>query len=233
MPADSVITVWVPTAETVESPDSTFTERHRIAVSRFKFLKISTRKFTAQLKCQGFAAAVNKQISGRLLMLVDADTFCRCPFSLPDDVCEKVLGGRIALARDVIQRFSECHNNPRAPWYIAPEFRGTYVNSGVILCAKTSGDLFDIFRDTAGNPAFLRGRYNDQKIINYVMHTRFSGRLALLPVEYNGIYRRLNSRTIIGHIAGGAGRPHRKVRGRKVPRSELHEKLCLDILDKV
>lgn len=189
---------------------------------RFPFRQIGQAKFTSQLKCQAFWFAVSQAGDDELLFLVDADTFCRKPLVIPRRMEEEILAGKIGLAPDIEDRH---FSNPADPWYLAPEERTVYVNSGVILASRAGLPMFAMFRALSRQPPFLEGPFNDQKVINFAMGKYFRQKLLLLGRAFNAIGQGASRSFIIGHCAGGAG-----MLGTH-PRKQAHLQRCARLLE--
>src|SRR5262249_46992000 len=127
----------------------------------------------------------------------------------------------IGLAPDIEDHHSR---NPADPWYLPPAERLPYVNSGVILASKRAQGLFERFCELSGQEAFLRGPFNDQKVINFALGKYFRDKLFLLDKAFNDIGRAFSTRTIIGHFAGGAGYLA------KQPRKRAHQTACAGLV---
>jgi hypothetical protein len=125
------------------------------------------------------------------------------------------------LVPDIADHHSQ---TPTDPWYLTAKERLTYVNSGVIFASLGSLELFRTFRDLSGQDDFLRGPFNDQKIINFALGKYFSDRLRLLDEVYNQIRQPFPPATIIGHFAGGAG--YLAGQSRKL----AHQQTCSEVL---
>jgi hypothetical protein len=191
-------------------------------IKSFEMARVSDRKYTSQLKCQGFYQAVCDTPPGGLLLLVDADTCCKARLSFSATVTEQILAGGIGLVPDTANRHT---SNPKEWSYVKPERRLQYVNSGVILTSAEALPLFARFRDMAVNAEFLCGPFNDQTIINYALAQYFPSHLVILDKRYNGLRSFLSPKTLITHCAGGAG-------GLRTGgfRERTHTKMCLDVL---
>jgi len=187
------------------------------SLQKFPFRPISEKKFTSQLKCQAYLFAVSQLNEGDLLFLVDADTCCLKPLVVPPDVESAIRSGKIGLASDIADHHSR---NPADPWYLAPTERLTYVNSGVILVSRHAQGLFERFCELSQQEDFLRGPFNDQKVINFALGKYFRDKLLLLDKAFNDIGRAFSTRTMIGHFAGGAGYLA------KQPRKRAHQTAC-------
>lgn len=188
---------------------------------RFPFRRIGQTKFTSQLKCQAFWFAVSQADAGELLFLVDADTFCRKPVRVARAIEREILSGKIGLVPDIEDRH---FRDPGEPWYLAPEERTAYVNSGVILASHAALPMFKTFRALSRQPRFLQGPFNDQKVINFALGKFFRQNLLLLDRSYNAIGQPPSRAFFIGHCAGGAG-----LLG-KHPRKQTHLSLCAALL---
>jgi hypothetical protein len=221
LPNPSAVSIWVPKWERLKPRIQANAKRYGFQIRKFRLKLVSYLKFTSQLKCQGFLAAASELREDELLLLVDADTFCRRALSFSVEVLAVVQGGGIALAPDLIDRHIV---NPKDPCYLAPEERVSYVNSGVILAGKKSLSMFRKFRELSERPRFLRGQFNDQKVINYALGKYFKGRLALLGREYNHMRDHAGSGALIGHCTGGAGCLSRQ------PRETVHRRICRALL---
>jgi len=203
----AVVSVYVPEQEPITLQLSENSARFGFAVKRFKLQLISAHKYTSQLKCQGFVQALMDVPDDRLLLIVDADTYCLKPVHFEEEIIQEVRTGKIAIVPDVADRHE---NKPGRPWFLAKEKRLRYVNSGVILATNKALPLFERFLALAKDPQYLDGPFNDQNIINFALGEFFPKSLILLDKRFNGMARYLNDQTVIGHFAGGAGRIHQR-----------------------
>jgi|ERR1700722_18563610 len=224
-PAAAAVQVLIPAGEQQSPVLNQHAALYKFSVNEFPFKRISQNKFTSQLKCQGYLHIVSATPTGDVLLLVDADTYCTRPLILSGTLKKEIGTGKIGMVRDVKDRH---FNRPRCPWYLRPEERVPYVNSGVILTTRSSIDLFDTFASLSAEERFLRGPFNDQKVINYALGKFFRDRLVILDSIYNGMRKYLTAETIIGHCAGGAGRFGSSMQNRKA----AHQKICQNILDR-
>jgi hypothetical protein len=191
------------------------------SVKKFPFHPISEKKFTSQLKCQAYLFAVSQLREREPLFLVDADTCCFKPLTVPLELKSAIQSGKIGLVPDIADHHSQ---NPADPWYLTPQERLTYVNSGVILASRDSLRLFEVFRKLSEQEPFLRGPFNDQKIINFALGKYFRNKLLLLDKAYNNIGFEFSKKTIIGHFAGGAGHLGNQ------QRKHAHQAACAELL---
>lgn len=215
------IFVFIPESESQLTTLKTYSRRFRFSVKSFPFVRVSERKFTSQLKCQGFLFALSAFRDDELVLFVDADTYCLKSIHFSKEVQTAIADGKIGFVPDVKCR--HC-SRPEKPWYLRPDERVTYVNSGVILASPKSMDFFEKVAALSSEDAFLRGPFNDQKVINFALGRHFKDRLLLLDNVYNGMSKYRTAMTVIGHCAGGAGRFSGTVR------SELHKSICGEIL---
>jgi hypothetical protein len=216
------VSVLLPRRERPSALLKTHAQKFGFKIRQFPFRPVGEAKFTSQLKCQAFCFALSESRNGEILFLVDADTYCVKPLTLSSDIQSAILGGKIGLAPDIEDRHFRA---PTAPWYLNPEERTTYVNSGVILASRASLDMFKTFRKLSRQPPFLHGPFNDQKVINFSLGKHFRNRLLLLSEIYNAINNRTSSATIIGHCPGGAGRLGSH------PRKQVHLGICAGLLN--
>lgn len=220
MKESAVVSVYVPEEEALQTQLSQPSARYGFAVKRFSLKLVSQRKFTSQLKCQGFMRALLDLPEDRLLLIADADTYCLKPVRIDESVEAPLREGKIGLVPDVMDRHE---SNPDRPWFVPKEKRTRYVNSGVIFASKQARPLFEKFASLANDPTYLDGPFNDQNIINFALGQFFRDRLVLLEPRFNAMAKYLNVDSVIGHCAGGAGRIEQ--------RCEKHRKECLRILD--
>jgi hypothetical protein len=219
------VTVLLPAQERICRLLRAHSEEFGFGIEKFAFTQVSPAKFTSQLKCQGFYHAVSGMNEEDVLFLVDADTYCAKPLTLKPTTKSAILAGKIGLVQDV----RDNHSRNRAdPWYLTNEERKTYVNSGVILCSRSAAGLFKVFKRLSGTPRFLRGPFNDQKVINFALGKYFGDKLVLLDKIYNGMRGFRSRDTAIGHCAGGAGR----IAEGEAERKREHKFLCGQILDR-
>jgi hypothetical protein len=191
-------------------------------IKKFPLKLVSDRKFTSQLKCQGYFAALHAARNDEILLFADADTVCLRPFLLPIRIKQMLFKGQIALVPDIANNHSK---NPDDPWHLPINEQLTYVNSGVLIAAREALPLFERFVELSQQPAFLNGPFNDQKVINFALGKFFRSNLVLMNRRYNSIGRAFPNGTIIGHFAGGAG--HLEHQRRRL----LHHEACHLILD--
>jgi hypothetical protein len=218
-----LVTVLVPEQESPSDLLIRHADKYGYTIEKFPLRIVIEQKYTSQLKCQGFCHAVSKIINEDLLLLVDADTCSMRPLNFSQETRAGVLSGKIGLAPNRID-FNR-GVNPAKPWYLRPDERTTYVNSGVILASRGSLDMFECFSHLSGRPDFLRGRFNDQKVINFALGKYYKDRLWLLDRAYNTKDQLLSDETIICHYLGGAGSLGAQ------PRKEAHEKMCARLLN--
>ena len=223
VPVPAGVSVWLPEGEFQQDGLAIAGMKHGFVMRHFPFRQVSDQKFTSQLKCQAFVAAVARTQPDDLLFIVDADTCCLQPLAVPEAIAQAVLGGKLALAPDIEDRHFP---SPEDPWYLPPEGRLPYVNSGVILTGRRALDLFVEFRDLSEQPRFLHGPFNDQKVINYALGKSHRHRFVALPAEYNAILP--HPQPLITHFAGGAGELGRPGNSRK----ETHRQLCHRVLQR-
>jgi hypothetical protein len=215
------VSVLLPRGETPLPLLKAHARKFGFKIREFSFRPVGETKFTSQLKCQAFWFALFHSRPGEILFLVDADTYCLKPLKLSAGIQSAILGGKIGLAPDIEDRH---FRSPADPWYLTPEERTTYVNSGVILASRASLDMFKTFRGLSRQPPFLQGPFNDQKVINFALGKYFRNKLLLLSEAYNAIDDRVSSATIIGHCPGGAGRLGSH------PRKQVHLRICAGLL---
>jgi hypothetical protein len=220
----SAVSVLLPVGEKTWRLLGAHAKEYGFGIAAFPFTQKSAAKFTSQLKCQAFYYAVSRLGHDDLLFLVDADTYCAKPLTLKPRLKSAILAGKIGLVPDV--RDNHCRN-PAEPWYLTAGERKTYVNSGVILCSRSAAGLFKVFKRLSGTANFLRGPFNDQKVINFALGKYFGDQLLLLDKAYNGMRQFRSPATIIGHCAGGAGR---LAEGAALRKRE-HKFLCARILN--
>ncbi len=219
--ATGTVTIYSPAGEKTSEQLVHLSEKYAFQNRAFAFTEVSERKYTSQLKCQGFHEAVQNVADGELLLLVDADTYCRKPIRISAALCRQLLTGKLGMVRDVIERHEK---QQKGWWYVEPERRLPYVNSGVIATSRRAARLFARFREMAMDPLFLSGPFNDQTIINVALAKEFPQALVLLDRCFNGMRTFLNDETVIGHCAGGAGKlAHSK-------RQRSHLECCAELL---
>jgi hypothetical protein len=196
------VSVLVPAKEPLTKLLSSQARKFGFDIARFSFRQISDEKYTSQLKCQAYAAAVSQLKDDDLVLFADADTCCLREITLPVRVLRAVLPGNVGMVRDIADRH---FRSPQAPWYLAPAHRLIYVNSGVILASGRSLELFRKFLELSQRPEFLCGPFNDQKVINYALGMHFRERLVLMQRKHNWIGPPFAPSTVVAHYAGGAG----------------------------
>ena len=215
------IFVFIPESENQLTTLKAYSRRFRFSVESFPFVRVSERKFTSQLKCQGFLFALSAFRDDELVLFVDADTYCLKAIHFSKEIQTGIAGGKIGFVPDIKCR--HC-SRPEKPWYLQHNERATYVNSGVILTSSKSLDFFKKVAALSSEDAFLRGPFNDQKVINFALGRYFKDRLLLLDNVYNGMSKYRTAMTVIGHCAGGAGRFAGTVR------NKLHKNICGQIM---
>ena len=217
------VLVLIPSSEPVRRILNAHARKFGFSIGRFPFRQISESKYTSQLKCQAYAAALSELKRGEIALFADADTCCVRPLSFPVAVVSSVHTGGIGLAPDIADRHFISRSDP---WYLAPEERLPYVNSGVILASTKSIERFRRFRALSEQPKFLCGPFNDQKIINYAMGKYFRDGLVQLDQKYNSIGPPFAASAVIAHHAGGAGWLAQQ------RRKAIHQAHCAEILEK-
>ncbi len=222
LPESKNVSVLLPDQEAVIDPLEDHSLKFGFQIERFPLLAAKDEMFTSPLKCQAFLFAVSHLHPDELLFLVDADTCCLKPLHVAPEIEAEIAQGKIGLAPDIEDRHFQKETDP---WYLAPEERTPYVNSGVILAAATSLDLFKSFQELSKQPLFLHGPFHDQKVINFALGKQFRNRLVLLDNIYNGINPFLSARTLIAHFAGGAGFLGSQAR------KTAHQELCCGVLN--
>ncbi len=218
----TLLAVLIPEQEKPTDLLQQHSSQYGFAISHFPLKLVSKRKFTSQLKCQGFYTAVSMLKSQELIFLVDADTYCLKPLTLERSTINEILNGNIGMVPDVNDNHFQ---EPGSPWFLSSEERTTYVNSGVILVSHSSIPLFEKFLELSVLPQFLHGPFNDQKVINYALGKFFREKLILLNTKFNGMRRYLSPGTVIGHCAGGAGGLMSNCQ-----RKEHHQQICFSML---
>jgi hypothetical protein len=228
--ADIRIGIWSPRGTATSNTFGKWERDFGIERHLFPLRIVSNQKFTAQLKCQGFVNIVADLASDEIAIIVDADTYCRAPFQVSASILGAIDGGNIGIARDIGNRFRACHSNIGRKWHLPLDRRVAYVNSGVIMASGRTLDILERIRELSFDPAFLTGRYNDQKIVNFAVNNWFGARLLLLPRTYNDMSLGNGGSSMIVHLAGGAGRLQKKRRRTETPRYILHVQRCISIL---
>ena len=190
------------------------------AIEQFPFTLKDRTKFTSQLKCQTFAWQIARLGADEIVLFADADTCCLKPIELPISAANEIQSGRVGLVPDIKDRH---YLDPSGPWYLAPEERSVYVNSGVIFASKEARGFFERVQRLSDEPRFLTGPLNDQEVINYALGKHFPGLLVPLDKRFNTIGR-ICEETVIAHFAGGAGFLAQQWRRHD------HEQLCMTVL---
>jgi len=190
------------------------------AVERFPFTAKYREKFTSQLKCQAYAWRTRGLGHNEIALFADADTCCLQPIQLPMSVTTEIMSGRVGMARDITDRH---FTDPSVPWYLAPEERSMYVNSGVIFASNAAQVFFECVQHLSEQPRFLTGPLNDQKVINYALGKHFPGLLVSIERKFNTMGP-VCAETVVAHFAGGAGHLARQ------KRRHDHEQMCLRVL---
>lgn len=219
-----MVSVLVPMREALVDQLERHSERYGFKIERFPLILVSRRKFTCQLKCQGFVFAVSQVPEGDLIMFVDADTWCIKPIAVNSALKNSILSGRIGMVRDVTDGHSKTSTDP---WYLSPHERSDYFNSGVILASGESLLLFRKFLELSQSPEFLCGPYNDQKVINFAIGKFFRHNIVQLDTAFNGMRQYFSPESIIGHCADGAG-----LLAKQAGRKSFHERMCISVLDR-
>jgi len=191
------------------------------AVKLFPLRIVSEKKFTSQLKCQAFLFALALAKIDQMILFSDADMCCLKPLSFLPEVTNGIAYGKIGMVKDSTDHHCK---NPKEPWYLTEDERVTYVNSGLIVAGRSALDFFEDCVTISERPEFLRGPFNDQKVINFAFGKRFRDRLMLLSQSYNVKGRRITEETIIGHYRGGTGRLG------KQQRKWAHIEMCARVL---
>jgi hypothetical protein len=212
------LSVYVPNGELIDGDLRHLSIVYSFNIEKFDYTLVAKQKFVSQLKCQWFVIALRNSDRRNPILLVDADTYCRGELAFSAELCEAIKSGRVGMVPDVKDRHTE---NESRPWYVPVRDRPLYVNSGVILASSAALDVFEEAESLSRTRAFLRGPFNDQKVLNFVLGTRFQSRLLYLDKKYNGMRLFRNDSTIIGHCAGGAGLMNTGVR-----RTINHERIC-------
>jgi len=220
------VRVLVPANETLTSILIHNADRYNYTVDSFELTLISARKYTCQLKCHAFVYAIRTLHNNAHALIVDADTVCIGRLAFDSRICSSIARGNIAMVPDVRDRHP---TRARSPWYVKPDNRLPYVNSGVILAGSNSLDMFERFLCLSKEEKFLRGPFNDQKVINYSLNTDFPNRLMVLDSIFNGMRAYRGPETRILHYAGGAGQLG--VLGSK--RCAEHFRACVSVIGDV
>src|ERR1051325_8776407 len=98
------VSILLPEEEPLVNKLSEAVRTSGCAIERFQFKRVSERKFTSQLKCQAYVHAVSGLRKDGLLIFADADTCCFSPITIPGELVDLVLKGRIGLAADIEDR---------------------------------------------------------------------------------------------------------------------------------
>jgi hypothetical protein len=216
------ITVLIPRGESISGILSVNAKTYGFRILFFPLKLVSKNKYVSQLKCQGFAYGISLLNSDDLVIFADADTFCNKLIIIDEEMRKDLLSGKVGLVPDKKDRHT---NNPQKPWYLTPEKRAPYVNSGVIFASLQSKDVFDKFMELSKKPEFLIGPFNDQKVINFAFGEFFRDRLILLNQKYNSMKYLRDQEALICHCAGGVGKF-----GTLQGRSERHYTFCSRII---
>jgi len=215
-----LVSVLLPEGEEPSGLLTHCSKEFRFAIEAFPFTAKSQQKFTSRLKCQAYAWQITKLDQDDLVLFADADTCCLKPIQLPTNVPVELQAGRVGLVPDI----QDGHFlDPSVPWYLAPEERSVYVNSGVILASARARAFFECAQNLSFEPRFLIGPFHDQKVINYALGKHFPGLLLPLDRKLNNIGP-VEGDTVIAHLAGGAG-----FLGLQQRRLD-HEHMCLSVL---
>jgi hypothetical protein len=196
------VVVLVPAREPVCEELRASRQIYGFNLRRFPFVQVSQRKFTSQLKCQGYMHTLANLNEDDFVLFADADTCCLKRISIPIHIAQEVAHGRIGMVADIEDRHFKL---PEDPWYLTEQERLTYVNSGVILASRKALPMFHRFRSLSEDERFLWGPFNDQKVINYALGKDYRDGLLLLDRKYNWIGPPFSPAAMIGHFAGGAG----------------------------
>jgi hypothetical protein len=215
------IGICLPKGERITSELTTAVSDYDLELTRFPLRLVTSEKFTSQLKCQGLLAALDALEEDRLLLVVDADTYCLRPIRFPQEIVNRIREGAIGFVQDVEDRHDQ---RPNVPWFLPKEQRLPYVNSGVILASRSAFAIVKRFAEYASDRAYLKGPFNDQNIINCALGRNFRDRLALLDKRFNGMQGYFNEQTVIAHVSGGAGKL------RLQQRDIVHRNECLRII---
>lgn len=219
------VRVLVPEGEIVGHLLAANSGRFNYQVEHFQMNLVSKKKFTSQLKCHGFLHAIDTMIMrDSIIWLVDADTVCCRKICLDVGIEQAILQGRVGMVVDVKDRHTK---STKKPWYVPKELRLPYVNSGVIATGYLARDMFQRFVALSKEERFLRGPFNDQKVINWGLCQEFNRRLVLLGGKYNGMRRFRSEHSILLHFGGGAG----KIEHGQNRRKSQHLANCLRALN--
>jgi len=195
------ISVLLPSTERISSHLRQHSRQFGFAVQKFPFDPGNPDYITSWLKCQAFVWALERVALDDLALFADADTCCLKPIRLGLGIQKKILRGRIGMVLDIVDRHFE---DPKVPWYLTPRERRPYVNSGVIFAANASLPFFQFILKLSREPRFLKGPFQDQKVLNFAFGKHFPNTLLLVPRRFNAICS-CAADTAITHFAGGAG----------------------------
>ncbi len=214
--ADTRVSVLLPSGERASAHLRRQARQFGFATQKFPFIPGDPGYLTSWLKCQAFVWVLERLPSDDLALFADADTCCLKPVRLAAALKKRILCGHVGLAPDIVDRHFE---DPKVPWYLTPQERRTYVNSGVIFAGRRSLPFFQFILKLSKDPRFLQGPFQDQKALNFAFGKHFPKTLVLVPRQFNAICSCAED-TVISHFAGGAG-----LLG-KQSRSADHLKMC-------
>jgi hypothetical protein len=200
---ETPITVFVPVGEELQVELQAYAAEYKLGVARFR-PSASAETSPGRLKCCAFVEMLSKQDVMSPLLIVDADTYCLRDFSFENETIIKIKSGFVGFVRDTCDRHPE---NSEVPWFLPKDRRLTYVNSGVILTARSASDIFDRFSEIADEDRFRQTPFHDQTVINFVIGAEFPKRVLFLNPIYNAIdpANSTAATLAIGHLAGGLG----------------------------
>src|SRR5580658_2458797 len=177
LPPNGSVSVLLPESEESSPILKHCSKDFSFAIEKFPFAAKHRNKFTSQLKCQTYAWQIRRLGQDDIALFADADTCCLKPIQLPVSVTIEIQSGRIGMVPDIKDRHFA---DPSVPWYLAPEERAIYVNSGVIFASREARAFFELVQNLSDELRFLAGPLNDQKIINYALGKHFPGLLVAL-----------------------------------------------------
>jgi len=198
---NSSVCVLLPENEPISRNLESRSQTYGFGLESFPFAPGTQTNLTLHLKCQAFVWKLAQLAPEEIALLADADTCCLKPIQLSPTARKQILRGRVGMVPDIVDRHFQ---DAKSPWYLAPNERSPYVNSGVIFAAATSLPFFAKVLRLSRQPRFLTGPFHDQKVINFAFGRHFPKLLLVMEDKFNTISES-DRKTVIAHFAGGAG----------------------------
>jgi hypothetical protein len=196
------LSVLVPESEPHNFLLKRHADKYGFGLGTFTPTKAKHPKHVGPLKCGAWVDVISRLNHNEILFLVDADTVLFQPLAISKPLTEKILKGGIGMAKCGLDSFED---DPENPWYVTFDKRVPRLNSGVIVCSKSSIDMFKTFLELSQRPHVLCAGLNDQLVMNYALSMKYSNRLTILDRCYNalGLPNKWMAEPMIAHCAGG------------------------------